>query len=44
MEKLFEEMSYFKSTYTIKFPGIDISEDLNIMKTDNELKAACGKL
>ena len=44
MEKLFEEKPYFKSIYTIKFPGVNISEDLNLIKTDNELKAACGKL
>ena len=39
--KLIEGKLYFKSIYTIKFPGINIREDLNLIKTDDELSAAC---
>ena len=44
MEKQFDENPYFKSMYTVKFPGINIIEDLNLTKTHDELKVDCGKL
>ena len=44
MEKLFEERPYFQSIHTIKFPGVNISEELNLIRADNEIKATCGRL
>ena len=44
MEKLFEKRPYFQSIHTIKFPGVNISETLNLIEADNEIKATFGRL
>ena len=43
-EKNFEERPYFVSIFNLKFPGIDISKELNLVKANKEINSKLGKL
>ena len=44
LETVFQEKPYFVNVFNIKFPGVDINEELNIIKADKEIKSKVGKL
>ena len=43
-ETNFEEKPYFVNVFNVKFPGIDISKELNLVKANKEIDSKLGKL
>lgn len=44
LEDIFKNEDHYESHYIITFPGLNISNDLDIIKTSKELKESAGKL
>ena len=42
MQELMGEQSYFIKIFNIKFPGININIDLNVIEADNDFKQYVG--
>ena len=43
-DSIFQEKPYFVKMFTIRFPGVDINEQLNILQADEDIKGKVGKL